>query len=70
MKKWPGLIALITLAACAQFPEPREVPQTGVAGAPVIETDPVTGRKSVEIGVLIYNVYGLPWPLKSNPPTG
>jgi hypothetical protein len=32
----------------------------------VVETDPETGRQAVEISVLIYNVWGLPWPVASN----
>jgi endonuclease/exonuclease/phosphatase family metal-dependent hydrolase len=31
-----------------------------------VKSDPETGRKYVEISVLIYNVWGLPWPMKAN----
>ena len=61
-----ALLTCIAASACAPFPEPVDVPQHGVAHAPVVETDPETGRQAVEISVLIYNVWGLPWPVASN----
>ncbi len=61
-----AILTCIAVSACASFPKPVDVPQFGVAHAPVVESDPETGRQAVEISVLIYNVWGLPWPLKSN----
>ncbi len=51
------------MAGCSAFPKTIDLPQNGVAGAPEVILDPETGTKSVEISVLIYNVYGLPWPI-------
>ncbi len=53
----------VLIAGCSAYPKTPTLPQTGVAGAPEISFDPETGTKSVEISILIYNVYGLPWPI-------
>ena len=66
MGRWFAVLVCIAVSACAPFPDPVEVPQHGVTHAPVVKSDPETGRKYVEISVLIYNVWGLPWPLKAN----
>ncbi len=66
MERWLTILTCIALTACTSFPESVEIPQSGVASAPAVETDPKTGRQSVEVSVLIYNVWGLPWPLSAN----
>lgn len=59
--------ATLALAACAsQAPEPP-LPQTAVVSPPPeISIDPETGRHSIEIEILIYNVAALPWPILKN----
>ncbi len=57
---------VVGLSACAsRLPEPQ-LPQEAIVRAPEITVDPASGFHSVEIEVLVYNVAGLPWPLKSN----
>ncbi len=56
---------LFLIAGCSAFPKPIELPLTEVAKVPEITTDPETGMKSVEIRVLIYNIAGLPWPIRT-----
>ncbi|MHA1529248.1 MAG: endonuclease/exonuclease/phosphatase family protein [Alphaproteobacteria bacterium] len=68
MKRSFAILTFIAVSACAPFPKPVDVPQHGVTHAPVVESDSLTGRQAVEISVLIYNVWGLPWPLKANSP--
>jgi len=66
MKQFLAALLMIAVSACSSFPKHVSVPQIKRASAPIISTDPATGRQSTEISVLIYNVAGLPWPLKSN----
>ncbi|MEE8295034.1 MAG: endonuclease/exonuclease/phosphatase family protein [Sphingomonadales bacterium] len=55
----------VLIAGCSAFPKPIELPLTEVAKVPEIIEDPETGMKSVEIRVLIYNIAGLPWPIRT-----
>jgi endonuclease/exonuclease/phosphatase family metal-dependent hydrolase len=64
--KWFAVCVCIAVSACSSFPEPVAVPQLGEKHPPVVKTDPETGKQYVEISVLIYNVWGLPWPLSAN----
>ncbi|WP_417316867.1 hypothetical protein [Emcibacter sp.] len=41
------------------------LPQTAVSKTPDITIDPVSGEHRVRFSVLIYNIAGLPWPVKS-----
>lgn len=66
MKQLLAILICIAVSACTSFPRPVSVPQLQSARAPLIETDPETGRQSTEISVLIYNVAGLPWPIRAN----
>lgn len=61
-----GIIGCLAIAACTPFPPPVETPQPAAVRRPEIVTDPVTGRQQADISVLIYNVWGLPWPLEAN----
>ena len=65
MKQFLAALLVITVSACSSFPKHDFVSQTKPASAPIITTDPATGRQSTEFSVLIYNVAGLPWPFKS-----
>ena len=56
-------LMLLLIAGCSAFPKTVPLPQKGVTKAPQVIFDPETGAQSVEISVLIYNVYGLPWPI-------
>lgn len=62
------LLAGLLLGGCAG-PHPQEapLPQMAVTREPTIGTDPVSGERSVELSVLIYNVHGLPWPFRRTP---
>ena len=68
VKRSVNILLCVAVAACTSFPEPVDVPQPGVAKATAIQTDPETGRQYVDISVLIYNVWGLPWPVQGNSP--
>ena len=57
-------LALLLTAGCAHLPE-SALPRRGLNAAPEVRVDPDTGRHSLEIDVLTYNVEGLPWPLRS-----
>jgi hypothetical protein len=52
-------------ASCASHPDLAPPPLPAVRAMPV-EIDPHTGRHSVELTVLTYNVAGLPWPQRSD----
>ncbi len=58
-----ALLLLLT-AACIPHPTPRPLPQHGSAPVPIV-VDPHTGQHSATVSVLIYNVAGLPWPVRS-----
>ena len=53
----------IYIAGCSAFPKTTALPQNGLVRSPEVIFDPETGTSSVEFSVLIYNIYGLPWPL-------
>lgn len=57
------VLVLLLAAGCAHLPE-SQLPQGGASVAPEIRVDPGTGRRSIEIDVLTYNVEGLPWPVR------
>jgi len=58
-------LMLLLIAGCSSFPKSIDLPQNGVTRVPEIVVDPETGIQSVEVSVLIYNIYGLPWPILS-----
>lgn len=58
-------LMLLLIAGCSSFPKTIALPQTGVARTPEIVFDRENGIQSVEVSVLIYNIYGLPWPILS-----
>ena len=60
-----ALALLACLAACAGHPTEAPLPQMAAQKAPVVVTNPETGMRSTEVSVLIYNVAGLPWPIKT-----
>ena len=62
---WLGVLAVAVGACTARLPEPP-LPQESAAHPPPIAVDPITGQRSVEIDVLIYNVAALPWPIASD----
>jgi endonuclease/exonuclease/phosphatase family metal-dependent hydrolase len=64
----PFLIACaLLLSACSttRLPE-ASLPQQAVSAAPEIKYDARTGDNYTDIDVLIYNVAGLPWPIRKN----
>lgn len=38
----------------------------GITKVPIVNVDTATGESSVQLSVLIYNVFGLPWPIATN----
>jgi len=57
-----GLAAAGLLAGCSPVPPATPPPQGEATRAPAVQTDAETGKSSVEVTVLTYNVAGLPWP--------
>ncbi|MFC7048371.1 endonuclease/exonuclease/phosphatase family protein [Emcibacter nanhaiensis] len=41
------------------------LPQSAATKTPAVEIDPDTGEHKISFSVLIYNIAGLPWPIKS-----
>lgn len=60
-----SLLGLSLVAACARHPDNPALPQMGLAAPVEIVIDPQTGRRYTTLSVLIYNVAGLPWPVRS-----
>lgn len=58
-----GLAALALLAGCASHPAPPALPQPSRL-QPAIVDDPATGTQYLTFTVMIYNVAGLPWPVR------
>lgn len=61
----PSLTILLPLAGCASKPLHRAELCTAPADLPLIGTTR-DGREFLDLGVLIYNVEGLPWPARKN----
>jgi hypothetical protein len=60
-----ALLGLGLAAACARHPANPPLPQMGRVAPAEIAIDPQTGRRHAALSVLIYNVAGLPWPVRS-----
>ena len=60
-----ALLAALSLSACSilRLPEPS-LPQQTSTKTPEIKRDTLTGESYVEIDIMIYNVAGLPWPIR------
>jgi len=57
-------LTLLLAGGCAHLPD-ASLPQRGLEAPAEIRIDPETGRHSLELDVLTYNVEGLPWPVRS-----
>lgn len=63
-RQWMWMIvAAMISAGCGTTFKHEPLPQNGLARVPEIQIDPITGVRSLELSVLIYNVAGLPWPI-------
>jgi len=63
--RWIATCAARTIAAgCARHPTLSGLPQLATR-TPAIAVDPETGRKRLEVSVLICDVAGLPWPVRT-----
>lgn len=60
------LFVLLYMFTCSRELVYEDPPQTGLARTPEIRFNEESGRYSLEITVLIYNVAGLPWPFACN----
>lgn len=55
---------LLLAYGCASHPKPADLPQLSAKNVVIVKNEK-TGDRSVVISVLIYNVAGLPWPIRS-----
>ena len=62
--RWFFSLAIFLVAGCSSFPKEMAELEHAAGKIPEIMVDPQTGIYSVEISVLIYNVEGLPWPIR------
>lgn len=56
---------VVALAGCGSHLHPAPLPQAKPGKVPEIVTDAETGKQRTQISVLIYNVAGVPWPIRS-----
>lgn len=64
MRRISSIMALFLTAACASHPVAPALPQP-FRQEPTITIDPRTQTRSITLAVVIYNVAGLPWPIRS-----
>jgi len=57
------VVTTLLVITCSGHPVYPVSPQMGLAREPEITRDPATGKASMTVSVLIYNVAGLPWPV-------
>lgn len=63
MRMVAAALLLAALAACGKHPTPAPLPQLATRTPEIIQ-DSGTGRRKTTLSVLIYNVAGLPWPVR------